>query len=99
MHERRATGPAVLVCQTVPAATELALGIVSEAELGPLVVVGAGGVLVELLADLAIALPPVWPPTSHAIEALDVNPLICGPDGAVAVGALAVPHRTIPPVS
>ena len=39
MHERRATGPAVLVCQTVPAATELALGIVSEPELGPLVVV------------------------------------------------------------
>ena len=33
------------------------------------------------------------------IEALDVNPLICGPDGAVAVGALAVPHRTTPPVS
>jgi hypothetical protein len=31
------------------------------------------------------------------IEALDVNPLICGPD--VAVGALAVPHRTTPPVS
>jgi hypothetical protein len=33
------------------------------------------------------------------IEALDVSPLICGPDGAVAVGALAVPHRTPPPVS
>ncbi len=33
------------------------------------------------------------------IEALDVNPLICGPDGAVTVGALAVPCRTTPPVS
>jgi hypothetical protein len=36
-------GPRALVCQTVPAAIELALGIVSEPELGPLVVVGADG--------------------------------------------------------
>ena len=93
--------------------------------------------LVELLADRAVALPPVsaklaadmaaglrvskaagrdqgarlddldtvaWaiagvPELGKHIEALDVNPLICGPDGAVAVGALAVPHRTTPPVS
>jgi hypothetical protein len=26
------------------------------------------------------------------LEALDVNPLICGPDGAVAVDALAIPR-------
>jgi hypothetical protein len=31
------------------------------------------------------------------IEAPGVNPLICGPDGAV--DALTVPRRTIPPVS
>jgi hypothetical protein len=33
------------------------------------------------------------------IEAPGVNPLICGPDGAVAVDALTVPRRTTPPVS
>ena len=49
-------GPRVLVCQTVPAATELALGIVSGPELGPLVVGGAGVVLVELPADRVVAL-------------------------------------------
>jgi hypothetical protein len=27
------------------------------------------------------------------LEALDINPLICGPDRAVAVDALAVPRR------
>jgi hypothetical protein len=33
--------------------------------------------------------PRRWP---RAIEALDVNLLICGRTGAVAVGALAVPR-------
>jgi len=125
-------GSRVLVCQTVPAGTELALGVVTDPELGPLIVVGAGGVLVELLADRAVALPPVSPAQAgelvaglrvarllagvrgalpaemdaviravcglselaielgDQLDALDINPLICGPDGAVAVDALAV---------
>ena len=52
-------GPRVVVCQAVPPGVELALGIARDPELGPLVVVGAGGVLVELIADRAVALPPV----------------------------------------
>ena len=125
-------GPRVLVSQTAPPGVELALGIVTDPELGPLLVVGAGGVLVELLADRAIALPPVSRAAAReligglrvskllagvrgspsadldavtnaiaglsalALElgselaALDVNPLICGPAGAVAVDALAI---------
>jgi succinyl-CoA synthetase beta subunit len=125
-------GPEVLVCQSVPAGVELALGIVADPELGPLVVVGAGGVLVELLADRRVALPPVsaglaagllaelrvrplldgvrgaGPADLDAViqairglselaielgshlEALDINPLICGPRGAIAVDALAI---------
>ena len=127
-------GPRVLVCESVPPGTELSLGIARDADLGPLIVVGAGGVLVELLADRAVALPPVDedqarrmigrlragpllagvrgapPADSDAVilaitglsalaaelggelEALDVNPLICGPAGAVAVDALAIPR-------
>jgi acetate---CoA ligase (ADP-forming) len=126
-------GPLALVCESVPAGTELAVGIARDPDLGPLIVVGAGGVLVELLADRAVALPPVdeqtarqmiselrvsrllagirgAPPTdldavARAITnistlaadlgdkllALDVNPLICSPHGAIAVDALAVP--------
>jgi acetate---CoA ligase (ADP-forming) len=128
-------GPRVLVCESVPPGTELALGIARDTDLGPLIVVGAGGVLVELLADRAVALPPVDedqarrmigrlragrllagvrgapPADSNAViraiiglsalaielgselEALDVNPLICGPAGAVAVDALAIPRE------
>ena len=125
-------GPRALVCQSVPAGVELALGVVRDPELGPLIVVGAGGVLVELLADRAVALPPVSAEQAaelvdglnvrrllagvrgapaadmeavaaaiaglsdlaldlgDELEALDVNPLICGPAGAVAVDALAI---------
>jgi acetate---CoA ligase (ADP-forming) len=128
-------GPRALVCQTVPAGVELALGMVRDHELGPLVVVGAGGVLVELLSDRSVALPPVsaqlaselladlrveallggvrgaapadLPAVIRAVrglselaaelgdrlEALDINPLICGPAGAIAVDALAIPRR------
>jgi acyl-CoA synthetase (NDP forming) len=127
-------GPRAIVSETIPPGTELALGIAHDADLGPLIVVGAGGVLVELLADRAVALPPVTtdqarrmigrlragrllagvrgaPPADtdaviraitglsalatelgSQLEALDVNPLICGPDGAVAVDALAIPR-------
>ncbi len=125
-------GPRVLVSQTAPPGVELALGIVTDPELGPLLVVGAGGVLVELLADRVVALPPVdtalarelvdglrvskllagvrGAPSADldavtsaiaglsalALElgselaALDVNPLICGPAGAIAVDGLAI---------
>jgi acetate---CoA ligase (ADP-forming) len=133
-------GPRVLICQTVPAGPELALGIVTDPELGPLVVVGAGGVLVELLADRVVVLPPVSaaaagellaglkvakllagvrglaPADLSAVtraiaglsdlalelgdylDALDINPLICGPGGAIAVDALAIARaRGLPP--
>ena len=130
-------GPLALVCENVPAGTELAVGIAPDPDLGPLIVVGAGGVLVESLADRAVALPPVdertarqmigelrvhkllsgvrgAPPADLAavaravasvselavdlgdrLLALDVNPLICGPNGAVAVDALAVPVEAL----
>jgi acyl-CoA synthetase (NDP forming) len=134
-------GRRVLVCETIPAGPELALGLARDHELGPLLVVGAGGVLVELLADRAVALPPVGPEQARAmvgelrvaalltgargqpaadldavvaaitglsqlaaelgdaLEALDINPLICGPHGAVAVDALAIPGQgSHPPV-
>jgi acyl-CoA synthetase (NDP forming) len=130
-------GARVLVCETIGPGTELSLGLARDRDLGPLVVIGAGGVLVELLADRAVALPPVSPGQAgqmiaglraakllagvrgqpaadlgavvaaitglsqlacelgDVLEALDVNPLICGPAGAVAVDALAVPRPGI----
>jgi acyl-CoA synthetase (NDP forming) len=131
-------GPRVLVCETAGPGTELSLGILADPGLGPLVVVGAGGVLVEHLADRAVALPPVDPPLARRmlsrlrvaplltgfrgrppanlgaiakaitavsaiaceldgeLAALDINPLICGEGGAVAVDVLAEPVARCP---
>ncbi len=52
-------GPRVLVSETAAPGVELSLGLVRDPALGPLIVVAAGGVLVELLADHAVALPPL----------------------------------------
>ena len=125
-------GKRVLVAATAPAGVELALGLVRDPQLGPLVVVAAGGVLVELLGDRVVGLPPIdrdrarrlldrlsvrrlldgvrgqpaadleavveaivavsvlAEELSDGLEALDVNPLRCGPAGAVALDALVV---------
>ncbi len=127
-------GGRVVVQHQVVAGVELALGVVHDPLLGPLVVVATGGSLVEVLEQRQVALPPLsealaeelldrlpvvstllggvrgQPPANRAavvqaivavsqlalelgdsLAALDVNPLICGPDGAVAVDALFVP--------
>jgi len=52
-------GKRVLVFPTAPEGVELALGVVRDPQLGPLVVVAAGGVLVELIRDRVVALPPI----------------------------------------
>jgi acetate---CoA ligase (ADP-forming) len=131
-------GPRVLVCQTAAPGTELALGIVRDPALGPLLVISAGGVLIEIFSERAVVLPPVTRSSALAVlarlrlaavlagargqlpadlgaiadaivalsglacdlgdvlDALDINPLICGPSGAVAADVLAVPRPRNP---
>ena len=129
-------GPRVLVAAMAGPGVELALGVVHDDQFGPLVMVAAGGVLVEVLGDRRFALPPVGhrqalamldrlavrglldgvrgaPPADldavadavvhlstlavdlgPSLAALDVNPLIAGPDGCVAVDALVIARNT-----
>jgi acyl-CoA synthetase (NDP forming) len=126
----RSLGPEVTVSAMVPPGAELALGIVRDPQFGPLVMAGAGGVLVELLADRVFGLPPLdearaqdmlarlkvrrlldgfrGRPASNVvtvanaivrlsalaadagdlISGLDINPLIAGSVGCVAVDVL-----------
>jgi acetate---CoA ligase (ADP-forming) len=131
-------GPDVTVEAAATPGVELALGIVRDEQFGPLVMVAAGGVLVEVLRDTRFALPPLDPERARRlldglsvrtlldgvrgappadvdavaaalarlgllatdlgewIEALDVNPLIAGPDGCWAVDVLVVPRAADP---
>lgn len=127
-------GPRVTVAAMAPRGVELALGLVRDEQFGPLVLVAAGGILIEVVRDRRMALPPLdevrarrmldrlavrplldgvrgAPPADaesvvqalvrlsalaldlgEHIAALDVNPLMVGPDGCVAVDALVIPR-------
>lgn len=52
-------GPQALVAEMAPPGTELALGAVIDPQWGPVVMLAAGGVLIELLGDRAVALAPL----------------------------------------
>lgn len=84
-------GPAALVCQTIPAGVELALGVITDPDLGPLIVVGAGGVLVELIGDRAVALPELAAQQpSDLLSGLKVATLLAGVAGAAPADLAAV---------
>ncbi len=128
-------GPGVLVQPMVAPGVELALGLVRDPHLGPLVMLAVGGTLVELVHERVVALPPLDERRAAAmleanpmirslldgtrgqapvdrsavvralvglgqlavelgdsIEALDMNPLVCGPDRATAVDVLLIPE-------
>jgi acyl-CoA synthetase (NDP forming) len=126
-------GPGVVVQEMVGPGAEMALGMVLDPQFGPLVMVAAGGVLIETLGDRRLALPPLdeahagrlvdrlqvrallngvrgAPPADvgalaravsrlsvlahdlgDLIDALDVNPLVVGEKGCIAVDALVEP--------
>lgn len=125
-------GPLVNIVEMVPKGVELALGAIIEDGWPPIVMIAAGGVLIEYLADVAFDVAPLDRPRARSlldslsikrllsghrgaspadqdavIEAivrfswlvsdmaphlaeLDVNPVIAGPAGAMAVDALIV---------
>jgi len=75
-------GPAVTLAATAPAGVEVALGIVDDPQFGSLLLVAAGGVLVELLGDRALAVPPVDPARARGlIDRLAIRPLLAGVRG------------------
>ncbi len=59
----------VLVAEQVPAGVEMVLGVVRDAVFGPAVMVGLGGVLLEVLHDVAFRVPPF--PEAEARAMLD----------------------------
>jgi acyl-CoA synthetase (NDP forming) len=98
-------GPAVTVETMVDGGVEISVGFVRDDAFGPLVVVAAGGTLVELMEDRVVACPPLSRSEAlRVLDALRVAPLLAGWRGApavdidaladvvVAVSELAVDH-------
>ena len=82
----RRLGPRVLVARMAQPGIELALGMVRDPQFGPLVTVGAGGTLVELLDDRQVALAPFGPATARRLlERLKLRRLLDGYRGGAPV--------------
>ena len=78
-------GPRVVVAPMAPSGVEVALGVVRDLTFGPLVLVAAGGVLVELMKDRQLALPPLDEHRARSlIDRLRSRPLLDGVRGAPA---------------
>jgi acyl-CoA synthetase (NDP forming) len=72
-------GPAATVQEMSEPGVEMALGIVSDPQFGPLVMVSAGGVLIETLRDRLVALPPLDETRARRLIArLEIRPLLDG---------------------
>ncbi len=129
----RRLGPRALLAPMAKGGLELSFGAKLDPQFGPLVMVGAGGVLIEFIADRACALAPFddaeagrlidglslrplldgkrgSPPAdiaaltsalarfsamvadlSSLVQEIDINPLLAGLKGCVALDALIVP--------
>ncbi|HEU4355865.1 MAG TPA: acetate--CoA ligase family protein [Actinomycetota bacterium] len=85
-------GAEVTVAAMAPPGVEMALGVVRDPGFGPLVLVAAGGLLVEVLHDRRLGLPPLDEARAmRMIDRLQVRPLLDGVRGATPadVGGLA----------
>jgi acyl-CoA synthetase (NDP forming) len=86
-----ALGPRVMLARMLPAGPELALGAVRDPQFGPVIVLGAGGTLVELLDDRVAALPPFGPATARRLlDRLRLRPLLDGFRGGPATDLAAL---------
>jgi acyl-CoA synthetase (NDP forming) len=78
-------GARVIVAGMASAGVEMHLGIVRDLQFGPLVLVAAGGVLVEVLRDRRLALPPLDESRARRLlDRLSVRALLGGVRGAPA---------------
>jgi acyl-CoA synthetase (NDP forming) len=86
-------GPEVTVARMAPPGLEVHLGIVRDATFGPLVLVAAGGVLVEVLHDRALGLPPLDEAAALRLtDRLQIRPILDGVRGAAPSDVAALAH-------
>src|SRR5215472_13000133 len=90
-HCPRAVIDGVLVQEMVEDGAEFVIGMTYDDQFGPLVVCGAGGVMVEVIKDAAVLLPPVAPAdVVAALRSLKAATLLDGFRGAAPRDAEAL---------
>ena len=78
-------GPRVLVEAMAPGGVEMAAGIVIDPQFGPLVMMAAGGILIETQGDRRFLLPPAGRASvRRAVDQLACRPLLDGVRGSAA---------------
>jgi acyl-CoA synthetase (NDP forming)/GNAT superfamily N-acetyltransferase len=107
--ELATSSPEVLVQPEVTQGVEVAVGVIRDRNFGPLVMVAAGGVAIDVWADRVFLMPPITAgDAARAVRALRIWPLLAGYRGfpptdvaaleglVVRVGRVAtdVPHVT-----
>ena len=81
LRSRHATSP--FVVQPMLSGVEVLIGVHHDQQFGPVMVIGAGGTLVEVLADTAIGLPPLSPAdVRRMLKGLKLSRLLEGVRGA-----------------
>jgi len=84
-------GDRVLVMPLVAGGVEVSVGMKNDAQFGPMVIVGCGGVLIELLAERACKLAPLTVGQAHSmIDELRLAQLLAGVRGQEAVDRAAL---------
>lgn len=69
----------VLVTQFIEAQVEIIVGVVTDAQFGPVIMVGLGGIFVEIFKDLCFGIAPVDKDEArHMLESLKALPILQG---------------------
>ena len=90
-HERSLRFDGVLVEEMAPRGEELVVGGLIDRRFGPVVMVGAGGVFVEIFRDVAFRICPLDPiDAAEMIDELRIAPVLRGARGRTAVSNDAI---------
>ena len=86
-------GPRVLVAGMADGRVEMAFGVISDPQFGPIVMVASGGIFIEVLRDRQVTLAPLdMAAAMRSIDSLTTRPLLDAVRGKEACDVEAVAH-------